>query len=87
MPSLIDDIVNKFSKLTKVEHEMAWVMLFIHKCRKQSNDLKLSPKLIKKAEVTLLLNNQRDLSITDYQKFVPFKDNDGIVRVGGRLAF
>ena len=61
---------------------MAWVMLFIQKCRKQANDLKLSPKLIETATVKLLLNNQRDINHADYQKFAPFKDNDGIVRVG-----
>ena len=49
--------------------------------------LRLSPKLIETAKVKLLLNNQRDLNIADYQKFAPFKDNDGVVRVGGRLAF
>ena len=83
MPTMIDDIVNKFSKLTKVKHVMAWVMLFIQKCRKQANDLKLSPKLIETATVKLLLNNQRDLNLADY----PFEDNDGIVRVGGWLTF
>ena len=87
MPSMIDDIVNKFSKLRKVEHVMAWVMLFIQKSRKQSNDVKLSPKLIETAKVKLLINNQRDLNIADYQTFAPFKDDDGVVRVGGRLAF
>ena len=87
MPCMIDDIVNKFSKLIKVKHVMAWVMLFIQKCRKQANDSKLSPKLIETATVKLLLNNQRDINLADYQKFAPFKDNGGIVRVGGRLTF
>ena len=87
MPSMIDDIVNKFSKLTKVKHVMAWVMLFIRKCRKQANGLKLSLTLIETATVKLLLYNQRDRIIADYQRFVPFTDNDGIVRDGGRLTF
>ena len=42
IPSMIDDIVNKFSKLTKVKHVMAWVMLFIQKYRKQATGLNLS---------------------------------------------
>ena len=86
MPSLIDDIVIKYSQLTKVKRVMAWVMLFIQKCHKQSNDSELSPNLIETANVKLLLNNQRDIKITDYHKFAPFKDNDGMVRVWGRLT-
>ena len=36
MTSMIDDIVNKFSKIARVKHVMAWVMLFIKKCRKRA---------------------------------------------------
>ncbi|XP_044756884.1 uncharacterized protein LOC123315299 [Coccinella septempunctata] len=100
--TLVDDILSRFSTLSKIQNVLAYVLRFCFNSRYPSlrrrggltsSELKKSLYLIVKTVQSQvfsddILNLQRKKLISKpLRKLNAFLDSDGILRVGGRIAF
>ncbi|KAL1446720.1 hypothetical protein WDU94_001918 [Cyamophila willieti] len=81
------DFTKKYSSWPKILHVLVYVYRFLKMLNTHS---KITIEDLKFVELKLLLAVQDKYFGKDFQKkyanLTPFKDNDGLVRVGGRLA-
>lgn len=82
-----EDVIERFSTLTRMNRVMSYVFRFIDKCRKKpANSGTLTTEEIKKTlnRVIIIVQNNHQAA-TDLKGLTPFIDQAGICRVGGRL--
>jgi hypothetical protein len=101
-PHLIDNLLSRFSSLTKIRNILAYCLRFTYNLRNPNNrrvgDCSyqerqqvecLLVKHVQKIEfsVDILKLEQNKICLKPLRKLNPFLDADHIVRVGGRLAY
>ena len=85
--SIFDNLLNKMSCFKKLIRIVAYVLLFRNKCLNKGEGTNgVSCALLEKAKRLICKYEQKRLNLKDFTSLSPYVDDEGLIRVGGRLG-
>ena len=81
----LDQLIERISNLFKLKRIVAWLLVLQEKLLKRRTVCNITCSLLEKAEHVLVRHVQKKLDVKANQSLAPYIDDEGLVRVGGRL--
>lgn len=82
---VIEPLTQRVSSYSRLLRIMAMIMMCLTKRSFKGNGITFTTDTLHQAETRLIKLCQKGLNIQDFKNLDPFKDDDGIIRVGGRV--
>ena len=83
--SYLDELISRNSNLLKLKRIVAWLILIKTRLLNRPTSIRITCVLLNEAEEILVRHEQKKLNQKDYAALSPYLDENGLVRVGGRL--